>query len=82
MTYDRELFTCLGDTEIKWVKIGNGEQISVKGKESIAITSYTGFKVIFEDKCYIIRYPKSLEMFKIKMNNILIILIKLIIILM
>jgi len=39
MTYDS--FMCLDDTE---VKIGNGEQISVKGKGSVAITSYTGTK--------------------------------------
>ncbi|RDX66970.1 hypothetical protein CR513_54210, partial [Mucuna pruriens] len=27
MTYDRELFKCLNNTEVKWVRIGNGEQI-------------------------------------------------------
>jgi len=44
MTYDRELFMRLSDTEVKWVKIGNDEQIPIKGKGSIAITSYTGKK--------------------------------------
>jgi len=46
MTYDRELFTHLGDIEVRWVKIGNGEQISVKGKRLAAITSYTGTKIL------------------------------------
>ncbi|GAU16908.1 hypothetical protein TSUD_36660 [Trifolium subterraneum] len=31
-------------TEVKWVRIGNGEHIPVKGKGTIAITSYTGTK--------------------------------------
>ena len=44
MTYDRELFMCLDDTKVKWVKTWNGEQIPVKGNGSIAITSYTGKK--------------------------------------
>jgi len=38
---------CLDDTKVKWVKIGNGEEIPVKGKGSVAITSYTGTKTLY-----------------------------------
>jgi len=97
MTYDREFFMCLDDIEVKLVKIGNDEQIPLKGKGSVdIITSYTstktlsdilyvfeinqnllsvgqllekGFKVIFEDKSCIIKDPKGLEMFKVKMRS-------------
>jgi len=48
MTYDRELFMHLGDTEVKWVDIWNGKQILVKGKGLVAITSYTGTKILFD----------------------------------
>ncbi|GAU44031.1 hypothetical protein TSUD_349630 [Trifolium subterraneum] len=41
MTYDKALFKHLEGTEVKWVRIGNGEHIPVKGKGTIAITSYT-----------------------------------------
>ncbi|RDX79370.1 hypothetical protein CR513_40214, partial [Mucuna pruriens] len=47
MTYDRELFKCLDNTEVKQVRIENGEQIPVKGKGSIAITSHIGTKTLF-----------------------------------
>jgi hypothetical protein len=46
MTYDKALFKHLEGTEVKWVRIGNGEHISVKGKGTIAITSYTGTKTL------------------------------------
>jgi len=44
MTYDRKLFMCLDDTEVKWVKIKNDKQILVKLKDKglVAITSYAG----------------------------------------
>ncbi|RDX63956.1 hypothetical protein CR513_57549, partial [Mucuna pruriens] len=48
MTYDRELFKCLDNTEVKWVRIRNGEQIPVKGKGSIAITRHNGTKTLFD----------------------------------
>ncbi|RDX60832.1 Copia protein, partial [Mucuna pruriens] len=51
MTYDRELFKCLNNTEVKWVRIGNGEQIPVKGKGSIAITSHIGTKTLSDVLC-------------------------------
>jgi hypothetical protein len=44
MTYDKALFKKLEDTEIKWVRIGNGEHIPVKGKGTVAITSYSSTK--------------------------------------
>ncbi|XP_016740232.1 uncharacterized protein [Gossypium hirsutum] len=46
MTYDKELFEELRTTEVKRVKIGNGEHLTVKGKGTIAIISYEGTKTI------------------------------------
>ena len=46
MTYDKEFFEELRDTEVKRVKIGNDEHLKVKGKGTIAITSYEGTKFI------------------------------------
>ncbi|XP_022929937.1 uncharacterized protein LOC111436393 [Cucurbita moschata] len=42
MTYDKKSFEELRDTEVKRVRIGNGEHLEVKGKGSVAITSYEG----------------------------------------
>ena len=44
MTYDEEFFEELRDTEVKRVRIGNGEHLEVKGKGTVAITSYKGTK--------------------------------------
>lgn len=46
MTYDKELFQKLENTEVKWVRIGNGEHIPVKGEGKVAITSYSGTKIL------------------------------------
>ncbi|XP_068504344.1 uncharacterized protein [Phaseolus vulgaris] len=46
MTHDKELFKELRTTEIKWVRIGNGEHLTVKGKGTVAITNYKGTKII------------------------------------
>jgi len=43
---DRELFKELESTKVKWVRIGNGEHIPVKGKGTVAITSYSGTKTL------------------------------------
>lgn len=42
MTNDRELFKELKPTNITKVRIGNGDNILVKGKGTVAITSYSG----------------------------------------
>ena len=44
MTHDKEIFKELRTTEIKRVRIGNGEHLAVKGKGIVAITSYKGTK--------------------------------------
>ncbi|KAL0408196.1 UNVERIFIED_CONTAM: hypothetical protein Sradi_1754000 [Sesamum radiatum] len=46
MTHDKELFRDLKPTNITKVRIGNGEYISVKGKEIFAIVGYTSTKYI------------------------------------
>ena len=46
MTHDKELFKELRTTDVKRVRIGNGEHLAVKGKGTIAITSYKGIKII------------------------------------
>ncbi|RDX58805.1 hypothetical protein CR513_61959, partial [Mucuna pruriens] len=59
ITYDKELFKQLESTKIKWVKIGNGEQIPIKGKGTIAITSYSGTKILI-DILYVPRIDQNL----------------------
>ena len=54
LTYDKEFFEKLGDTEVKRVRIDNGEHLEVKGKGTVAITSYEGTKFI----PYILFVPK------------------------
>jgi len=46
MTQDKELFKELRTIEIKRVRIGNGEHLTVKGKGIVAITSYKDTKII------------------------------------
>ena len=46
MTYDKELFEELKNTEVKRVRIGNGELLEVKGKDAVAIASYKCTKFI------------------------------------
>ncbi|WVY89496.1 hypothetical protein V8G54_035010 [Vigna mungo] len=59
MTYDKELFKCLDMTEVKWVRIGNGEQLPVKGKGSIAITTHIGTKTL-SDVLYVPKINQNL----------------------
>lgn len=47
-TYDKELFKYLDKIKVKLVKIRNGEQIPVKDKGSITITTYTSTKNLFD----------------------------------
>ena len=54
MTYDKKFFEELRDTEVKRVRIGNGEHLEVKGKGTVAITSYKGIKFI----PYVLFVPK------------------------
>ncbi|XP_022974382.1 uncharacterized protein LOC111473053 [Cucurbita maxima] len=46
MTYNKEFFEKLRDIEDKRVRIGNGERLEVKGKGTVAITSYEDTKFI------------------------------------
>ena len=46
MAYDKELFEELRNTEVKRMRIGNGEYLEVKGKGTVAITSYEGTKFV------------------------------------
>ena len=65
MTYDKEFFEELRDTEVKRVRIGNGEHLEVKGKGTVAITSYEGTKFI-TDVLFVPKiYQKSLECWSI-----------------
>jgi len=48
MTYDTELFKELRSSETSKVRIGNGQNIVVKGKGTIAIVSCSGIKLIFD----------------------------------
>ncbi|XP_014515297.1 uncharacterized protein LOC106773120 [Vigna radiata var. radiata] len=59
MTYDKELFKCLDITEVKWVRIGNGEQLPVKGKGSIAITTHIDTKTL-SDVLYVPKINQNL----------------------
>jgi len=40
MTYDKEFFEESRDTEVKRVRIGNGEHLEIKGKDAVAIRSF------------------------------------------
>jgi len=51
MTYDKKLFEELKNTEVKRVRIGNGELLEVKGKGTVAIASYEGTKFISDVLC-------------------------------
>ncbi|KAL6318567.1 hypothetical protein AAG906_000645 [Vitis piasezkii] len=48
MTNDQDLFRELDRTTISKVRIGNGEYIPMKGKETIAIESQIGLKLIYD----------------------------------
>jgi len=54
MTYDKELFEELKNTEVKIMRIGNDELLEVKGKGTVAIASYEGTKFI----SYVLFVPK------------------------
>ena len=96
LTYDQGLFKELDKTTISKVRIGNGEYILARGKETVAIESLSGlklildvlfvpnidqnllsvgqllengFKVLFEDKFYMIKDGNGKDVFKIKMRG-------------
>ena len=46
MTYDKTLFKDLKPTNVSKVRIGNGGYIPVKGKGTVAISTYSGTKLI------------------------------------
>ena len=48
MTYDQGLFRELDKTAVSKVRIGNGEYISAKGKETVSIESFSGLKLILD----------------------------------
>ena len=60
MTHDKKLFKKLdSNTGVKWVKIGNGKQIKVKGKGTISLASHAGIKT-FCDVLYVPEITKNL----------------------
>jgi len=96
MTHDKELFKELRTTKIKRVMIGNGEHLAVKGKGTVAITSYKGikiitdvlfvleidqnllsvgqllekvYKVMFENKHFLIKDVDGRDLFKVEMKG-------------
>jgi len=48
MTHDREIFKVLNKSNISKVRIGNGEQLAVKGTGTISIKTHSGIKLIFD----------------------------------
>ncbi|XP_075076030.1 uncharacterized protein LOC142162887 [Nicotiana tabacum] len=75
ITRDKEIFNVLDKSIISKVKIGNGDYLSVKGKHTLAIESYSGqflengFKLIFEDRMCVIFDPKGQEVCRVKMRG-------------
>ena len=60
MTYDKEFFEELRDTEVERVRTRNGEYLEVNGKGTVVITSYEGTKFI----------PNVLFVPKIEQNSV------------
>ena len=48
MTHDREIFKELNKSNISKVRIGNGEQLVVKGTRTVSIKTHSGIKLIFD----------------------------------
>jgi len=48
MINERELFKDLKQTNITKVRVGNGDYISVRGKGTVAMASYSGTKFILD----------------------------------
>jgi len=48
MTHDREIFKELNKSNISKVRIGNGEQLVVKGTRTNSIETHSGIKLIFD----------------------------------
>jgi len=48
ITHDREIFKELNKSNISKVRIGNGEQLVVKGTGTISIKTHSGIKLIFD----------------------------------
>ena len=48
MTHDKDLFRELRSTNMSKVRIGNGHYIAVEGNGTVAISSCSGTKLIFD----------------------------------
>jgi len=59
MTHDRELFKELNKSNIFKIKIGNEEQLVVKGTKTISIKTHLGIKLIF-DVLYVLEITPKL----------------------
>jgi len=59
MTHDRELFSELNKSNISKERIGNGEQLIVKGTRTISIKTHSGIKIIF-DVLYVPKITQNL----------------------
>ena len=96
MTHDQELFKELDKSHVSKVRTGNGDFITLEGKEIVAIESCAntkliynilyvpeihqnlisvgqliekGFKVIFENKHYLIKDVNNKKIFNIKIRG-------------
>jgi len=96
ITHDRKFFKELKKSYISKVRIGNGEQLNVRGTRKISIKTHSGIKLVFyvlyvfeitqnrlsiaqmlekrykvyyENKLYVIKDAKSLEVFKVHMKD-------------
>jgi hypothetical protein len=65
MTFDKSLFRTLQSTEVAKVRIGNGDCITTKGKGTVAITTNSGIKTIF-DVLYIPYIDQNFEDRKVR----------------
>ena len=48
MSFDESLFNIVNKSEVSRVRIGNGQYIEVKGKETVAIKGSAGIKLIYD----------------------------------
>ena len=58
-SYDQELFKDFNKYDISKVRVGNGEQIVVKSRGTIAIKIHSGVKLIF-DVLYVFEINQNL----------------------
>jgi len=59
MTHDKDLFRELRSTNTSKVRIGNGENITVEGKGTVAISTCSGTKFI-SDVLYVLEIDQNL----------------------